>query len=179
MIGLIDLDSKIPNLALMKISSYYKSLGEEVEFIKPNTQYEKIYLSSIFTRSKKEIEKIQEVYPNIIVGGTGYDTKTNLPKEIEKMSPDYNLYTEEYWLEKLSHQPIHTNLRKKTAKYLTKVGIGFTKRGCPNKCGFCFVPKKEPIEYEDMTLDQIINPKSNKVILLDNNFTEDENTIRR
>ena len=33
MIGLIDIDSKIPNLALMKISSYYKSIGEEVEFV--------------------------------------------------------------------------------------------------------------------------------------------------
>jgi hypothetical protein len=32
MIGLIDVDSRIPNLALMKISGYYKSQGEQVEF---------------------------------------------------------------------------------------------------------------------------------------------------
>ena len=32
MIGLIDVDSKIPNLALMKLSTYYKSIGETVEF---------------------------------------------------------------------------------------------------------------------------------------------------
>lgn len=33
MIGLIDVDSKIPNLALMKLSTYYKSIGETVEFV--------------------------------------------------------------------------------------------------------------------------------------------------
>ena len=40
-IGLIDIDSKTPNLALMKISNYYKSLGEEVEFVKQGKEYEK------------------------------------------------------------------------------------------------------------------------------------------
>lgn len=58
MIGLIDVDSKIPNLALMKISSYYKSLGEQVEFVQKDKQYEKIYASSIFTRSKFKRRKI-------------------------------------------------------------------------------------------------------------------------
>ena len=43
-IGLIDIDSKIPNLALMKISNYYKNLGEQVEFVQENKKYEKIDL---------------------------------------------------------------------------------------------------------------------------------------
>lgn len=51
MIGLIDVDSKIPNLALMKISSYYKSLGEQVEFVQAGVNYDKIYASTVFTRS--------------------------------------------------------------------------------------------------------------------------------
>lgn len=33
MIGLIDIDGKLPNLALMKISSYYKAMGEQVDYI--------------------------------------------------------------------------------------------------------------------------------------------------
>lgn len=57
-IGLIDVDSKIPNLALMKISNYYKSFGEEVEFVKPNKDYEKIFASAIFTRSKDICSKL-------------------------------------------------------------------------------------------------------------------------
>lgn len=41
MIGLIDVDSKIPNLALMKLSTYYKSIGETVEFVQEGKEYEK------------------------------------------------------------------------------------------------------------------------------------------
>lgn len=52
MIGLIDVDGRLPNLALMKISSYYKSLGEQVEFFREGQDYERIYASAIFTMSK-------------------------------------------------------------------------------------------------------------------------------
>lgn len=48
MIGLIDVDSKIPKLAFMKISTYYKSLGEEVEFVAPGKEYDKAFASAIF-----------------------------------------------------------------------------------------------------------------------------------
>lgn len=73
-IGLIDIDSKIPNLALMKISNYYKNLGEKVEFVQPNKDYEKIFASAIFTRSKEKCLKLQEQYGNKIeIGGTGWD----------------------------------------------------------------------------------------------------------
>lgn len=44
MIGLIDVDGKLPNLALMKISRYYKQMGEKVEFVRPDSgknDYEK------------------------------------------------------------------------------------------------------------------------------------------
>lgn len=180
MIGLIDIDSKIPNLALMKISSYYKSLGRQVEFVKKHSAYEKVFASAIFIKSKRECEKILEVYGDKVeIGGTGWDIHKKLPKEIERCSSDYSLYTENYWLERLSHEPLTIEKRKDKAKYYYEVGIGFTRRGCPNKCPFCFVPKKEPIQYEDMSLNQIINPKSKKVILLDNNFTQDPNMIEK
>lgn len=52
MIGLIDVDSKIPNLALMKISKYYKDNGEQVEFVQQDKEYERIFASAIFTSSK-------------------------------------------------------------------------------------------------------------------------------
>lgn len=73
-IGLIDIDSKIPNLALMKISNYYKNLGEQVEFVQENKKYEKIYASTIFTRSKPIVNKLIEKYEDKIeIGGTGWD----------------------------------------------------------------------------------------------------------
>ena len=55
MIGLIDVDGKLPNYALMKISSYYKQLGEQVEFVKADTgkkTYEKVYASAILESSR-------------------------------------------------------------------------------------------------------------------------------
>ena len=49
-ISLIDVDSKIPNLALMKISSYHKQKGDIVGFNLKNP--DTIYSSIIFTKNK-------------------------------------------------------------------------------------------------------------------------------
>jgi len=76
MIGLIDVDSKIPNLALMKLSTYYKSIGETVEFVQDGKEYEKIFASAIFTRSKSICEDLVNKYEDKIeIGGTGWDIK--------------------------------------------------------------------------------------------------------
>lgn len=173
MIGLIDVDSKIPNLALMKISSYYKSLGEEVEFVQEGKEYEKIFASSIFTRSKSICENLLDKYEDKIeIGGTGWDIKKWLPDQIEKMKPDYELYTVDDIYPKM--QGILTKERKrKKAKEIVDAGMGFTSRGCIRKCGFCFVPQKEG-EFRDVAeIKDLINPRSNVLILHDNNFTAD------
>ena len=49
-IGLLDLDSKIPNLALMKISHFHKALGNDVRWYDPlwADTYDTIYASTIF-----------------------------------------------------------------------------------------------------------------------------------
>lgn len=100
MIGLIDVDGKLPNLALMKISSYYKSLGEKVEFVRPDakkSEYEKVFASTLFTKSADKCEKLLQFWEDKIeIGGTGYgDITKRLPPEIEVMKPDYDLYTTE------------------------------------------------------------------------------------
>lgn len=57
MIGLIQVDGKLPNLALMKISSYYKSLGEHVEFVVDGRQYEKVFAAVLFTWNRRQAEE--------------------------------------------------------------------------------------------------------------------------
>ena len=48
-IGLLAVDSRYPNLALMKISSYHKAQGNRVEWYSPLSRYDKVYLAKVFT----------------------------------------------------------------------------------------------------------------------------------
>lgn len=173
-IGLIDVDSKIPNLALMKISNYYKSLGEEVEFVQPNKQYDNIFASAIFTRSKNKCEKLQVIYGDKIqVGGTGsLNPKKRLPTEIEIMKPDYNLYSIEEIASRM--KGIGTKEHKiKKAIEIVNAGHGFSSRGCIRNCPFCMVPKCEGKFRQAAEIRDLLNPKSNILVLHDNNLTAD------
>ena len=143
-IGLYDLDSKIPNLALMRISAWHKAQGHETELYLPilHETYDKVYCSSIFDFSDKSY--IQE---DMILGGTGIDLTTVLPPEIDQMNPDYDLYGYEH-------------------------NIGFAMRGCRFKCGFCVVPRKEGKAHSTSTIRNLITNESNSdfLMLLDNDF---------
>lgn len=116
-IGLIDVDSKIPNLALMKLSAYHKALGDQVSFYSPLfDKPDLIYASKVFKFSDDYV-----YYPShcdVIKGGSGYGLDNVLPKEVENVCPDYNLYKKPY-------------------------AMGFCTRGCIRSCGFCIVPEKE------------------------------------
>ena len=48
-IRLINIDSIIPNLALMQLSTYHKSLGDEVGFDVNNP--ERVYVSCLFQKN--------------------------------------------------------------------------------------------------------------------------------
>lgn len=147
-IGLFDVDSTIPNLALMKISAYYKTLGHDVEFAMPLQfdDYDKIYASKVFNFKHENDAYLRFNDPNFIIGGTGVNIASKLPKEIEECTPDYSLYNIDY-------------------------NIGFTSRGCRRKCSFCIVPKKEGKIHSVSSIKKLLtNPKSTNLMLLDNDF---------
>ncbi|MBA7581324.1 hypothetical protein ES708_23226 [subsurface metagenome] len=145
-IGLFDIDSKYHNLALMKLSSSYKSKGHEVEFYNPlwAKTYDVVLVSKIFTAKHKNDYYIPK---NCICGGTGFgqETTMELTKEDEHFMPDYSLYNLDY-------------------------SLGFTTRGCIRDCGFCIVRQKEGYIKEHAEVEEFLNPRSNIVVLLDNNF---------
>jgi hypothetical protein len=123
---LIDVDSKIPNLALMKISSYHKARGDNVVLIHGahvdlTDPPDKIYDSIVFKKNKHALDYLFSTYPDldIDIGGSGYDLKKELSAETEEMKPDYSLYPD------------------------CDYSIGFSSRGCFRKCHFCVVPEKE------------------------------------
>lgn len=175
-IGLIDIDGKMPNLALMKISAEYKRWGYAVEFVRPEVQYsryKRIYASAIFTASKEKIETLRQHYGRkIIFVGTGVNTYTKLALEYACRKPDYDLYTAEMLAPKM-RGPYKAVTRLEKAKHIVNAGIGYTSRGCIRNCPFCFVPEKEGEFRQDSEIRDIINPWSNRIILLDNNLTAD------
>ena len=121
-IGLIDVDGhNFPNIALMKISAWHKSRGDEVEWCLPLDRYDIVYQSKVFDDTySPDIEWTPQA-DKIIKGGTGYGLDNKLHDEIEHIYPDYGIYPE---------------LTKDTA-------YGFLTRGCPRGCEFCIVASKE------------------------------------
>jgi len=143
-IALYDVDSKIPNLALMKLSAWHKSRGDTVELYSPlfSDQYDRIYASKIFTFSDSSMINPEKM----IVGGSGWDMSKQLPAAVEAMEPDYSIY-----------QYPHN--------------IGFTMRGCRLRCEFCIVPQKEGKPVGANTITEIWTQRSSDfIVLLDNDF---------
>jgi radical SAM superfamily enzyme YgiQ (UPF0313 family) len=163
---LVDVDSTIPNLPLMKLSTFHKGKGYVVELIrlqydgKPgkrqrtlirNKGYEQVYISIIFTPNRDVIKIEDPEIKNYQFGGTGTEDITKqLPKDIDDLEQDYSLY------------PDNDEI------------LGFYSRGCPNKCFFCKVPIKEGNLYKYNDWEKIVeNGKKyglQKVRFLDNNF---------
>lgn len=145
-VGLIAVDSNFPNLALMKISAWHKGEGDSVEWYNPFNQYDIVYMSKIFSFTPDYGQWITNT-KHIRKGGTGYDLCSVLPEEMEFVTPDYSLYP---------------SIDNKTA-------YGFLTRGCPNKCKWCVVPRKEGNVVPYMDVDDVAVDGRTNLILMDNN----------
>jgi hypothetical protein len=175
---LIDVDGKLPNLALMKLSTWHKSLGDEV-FLNECNKPDKVYISVLFTWNKPKVEKLMQIYPDAEVGGTGWDIHKTLPAEVEACKPDYDLYTVSDILPRIKGGIATKESKIKKAETIVNAGIGFTSRGCVRNCGFCFVPPKEGKFHQVAEIKDLLNPKSNILILMDNNLTADSDCIEK
>ena len=155
-IGLVDVDGHAkkkkwgatiyPNLALAKIARYWHNQGGQIEWATPMQHYDILYMSKVFNFTTDDLS----IYDAdvIIKGGTGYDVERHLPEEIDRLQPDYSIYP---------------NVPKDTA-------YGFLTRGCPNKCPWCVVPRKEGAIRPYMDIDEIAIEGRRKIVLMDNNI---------
>lgn len=154
-IGLLDIDchaakkkwgaTVYPNIALCKIAAYHKAQGDHVEWATPFEHYDILYRSKIFNFTADDITIYQA--DKEVRGGTGYDLHSVLPQEIDDIQPDLSIYP---------HVP-------------TDTAYGFLTRGCPNKCKWCVVPKKEGAIRPYWDVDRVANGKK-KLVLMDNNI---------
>ena len=150
---LIDADSKegFPNLALMKISAYHKSKGDNVRLQKglqyPLESFDHIYLSCIFHQNANNALALASSLENVTYGGSGFlpDLKSNLDPKIEHIMPDYDLYGVNF-------------------------SMGFTSRGCNRNCKWCIVPSKEGRIQDNAPISEFLDPRHDRLLLLDNNF---------
>lgn len=131
-IGLLAVDSSYPNLALMKLASYHKTLGDKVEWYNPFSHYDKVYMAKVFSFTPDYGQWITNA-DSIERGGTGYDLTKVLPPVIDRTA------------------------------------YGFLTRGCPNKCKWCIVPRKEGKIQPYMDVEEIAVNGRNNLILMDNN----------
>lgn len=187
-IGIIDVElisrkhHNFPNLALMKLSGYYKALGHEVELISfeqlsPSclfkTKYDKVFVSKVFTDSY--IPEFILKLPFVQYGGSGffyeegqtepeYSKTPRLPDEIEHHFPDYHLYDE--WIKN------EIRFKGKPRKYFKNYlyySIGFTTRGCFRQCSFCFNRNVKAVTLHS-PLTEFVDKTRKKIILLDDNI---------
>lgn len=149
-IRLIDIDSKIPNLALMQLSAYHKSIGDEVGF--DITNPDRVYISCVFSKNAGNARGVSTMYPDseVIMGGSGIDIHSKIPEPAQKIKPDYTLYPN------------------------SDSDLGFTTRGCIRKCSFCVVPEKEGKIHRWQHISEFHQEGHKKVTLLDNNITADK-----
>lgn len=155
-IGLVDVDGHAkkkkwgatvyPNIALCKIARYHKEHGDDVEWALPMMRYDRVYMSKVFNFSPADLTAYNA--DEIVRGGTGYDISSQLPDEIDRLQPDYSIYP---------HIP-------------TDTAYGFLTRGCPNKCAWCVVPRKEGKIRPYMDCDEIAIEGRTKLVLMDNNI---------
>jgi hypothetical protein len=150
-IGIFSVDSKIPNLALMKISAFHKLNGDHVELYSPlfYDSYDKIYASKIFDWPHVNDNYIRT--EKMIKGGPGFNLSKKLSDEIDHIYPDYKIFKCEY-------------------------ALGYITRGCIRSCPWCVVPKIEGQIHKFAELTEFCTDQQ-KVMLLDNNFLSYEKCI--
>ncbi|MBW6486404.1 MAG: hypothetical protein K0B01_09670 [Syntrophobacterales bacterium] len=150
---LIDVDGKIPNVALMKLSAFYRRTGYKTTLVRQERwdveTVEQVFASCVFHcySSLQRVARLRKIFgERLQAGGSGLDLKLRLPAEIENMAADYSLYSE-----------------------TAEKAVGFLTRGCPFACRFCLVPVKEGAPRQVSDFDDLLQGRT-KLVLLDDNI---------
>lgn len=191
---------RFPNLACMKLSSYFKSIGYQT-VLKTDynnlESYDIVTISKVFMdtelpdepsdktlKTESTIHKYYENHPilnlpNVIYGGTGfyYDNAPALESEIEHIMPDYHLYDD--WI-KASLETAQLTAKKKKKPFNQKKYMDSFKYYTEYSIGFltrgCFrgcefcVNKNYKSVQSHSPVYEFLDRSRPKLCLLDDNF---------
>lgn len=161
-VRLTQLDGALPNLALMRLSHWHKSQGDQVHVTREaypslwEPEYDRVYVSTIFDFTRPKLQLFMQQWPDAISGGTGSFSKATVEQiaggSYEQI--DYSGFPD------------------------FDASIGYTQRGCrmagpKSPCrDFCVVPEKEGFPYSVNRVSDIWrgDPWPRKIHLLDNDF---------
>jgi hypothetical protein len=124
------------NLALMKLSAFHKAQGDTVYLNNPLIGADKTYASVLFEWNKTKFRADE-------FGGAQFP-RTTLPKHIERLKPDYELYG-------LNHS------------------LGYTFRPCYRRCEFCLVKTIKQPDSRHHSIWEFHDKRFDKICLMNNN----------
>lgn len=187
--------NKYPPIGLMKISHYYKSKGDFVQFHKgilPTEEvlfYDKVLITTLFTFDFDMCVKTIKYYIAIVgsekvfVGGIA---ATIMPEKFIQEIPNVNLLNGQLTSSNSLGYEDDINIDILPLDYDMLLDIEYdypaadsyfiyTSRGCPRKCAFCAVRKLEPEFYGCQNLEEQISRVDKKygikrnLLIMDNN----------
>ena len=148
-VAMLQVDGKWPNLALMKLTAWHLSQGDQV-VLGHDREADLVYASAAFRtpESQERLRFARELYGDRLrVGGWGADRGT-LPLQVEHTRPAYAA-----WNCVVLGEP---------------ASMGFLTRGCSRSCPWCCVPEKEGGIRLASPLGEFA--EHDRVTLLDNNL---------
>jgi hypothetical protein len=142
-VGIVSVDSLIPNLALMKYVADDRAHGHHVEIAAPLWgRYDVVRRSKVFDFTPDDSTPWA---CEVVSGGTGYDLTTLLPAEVEARYPAYDFFGCTY-------------------------AMGRITRGCIRRCPWCVVWLQDGAVHQVGVLDDFLRGQS-RLRLMDDNLT--------
>jgi len=133
-------DAPDHNLALMKLSAYHKNRGDTVVLNRSIMPADKTYASILFSKNKNKFYADE-------YGGIQFPDKI-LPRQVECMKPDYDLFNLDY-------------------------SLGYTFRPCYRRCDFCLVKTLHHPDKRHHSIWEFHDKKFSKIMILNNNWLLD------
>ena len=172
-----DYYSQYPPLGLMKLASYHRSYGDDIQYVRGISdkvyQPDSVEITSLFTYSWKPVHEAIDYYHRLFpraeikVGGI---YATLMPNNIRRVFPFVRIHQGLYSKAE-NLLPAYDILRSVEKWKDWDRSIVFTSRGCIRKCQFCVVPKVEGgMRDQKPSILDLMHPSHKKVTIWDNNF---------